>query len=226
MEDYKFPPHCTKKCQYFMPGEKICGYMLITGQSLLKEFGYTGIRADDEAETARISNEIRANCQHYQETSMKKTPYNAAMRRAKELNERRLELYQQGYTDAQIARMEGISLCTVTNWRSANKLPRNKVHSLEKIERGKRFLELYGQGCNDSEIAIRCSSSKSTVEKWRLSRGLPAIREETAEEYHARFLAAYWSSSCDEEIGKKVGKNKKTVQKYRTKHGLPPRSRR
>ena len=92
-----------------------------------------------------------------------------------EEHERRLELYNQGLSDHQIAEILYYNVSTIRNWRTKNKLHTNydaKNSRIETNEEAER-IRLYNKGYTDSEIGYRCGLKKGSVSAWRRKRGLP-----------------------------------------------------
>ena len=90
-----------------------------------------------------------------------------------ELEERR-RLYDEGYSDAMIAKLTGISIAAVCAWRKKNCLKSNTQHIADyrKIE------DMYKDGCTDREIADQLGCTPSYVSTWRWRKGLPVNKKE------------------------------------------------
>jgi hypothetical protein len=98
---------------------------------------------------------------------------------------RRLELYNQGQTDQEIADVLRMTKTGITSWRKRNGLPANgdggktfggKVHgavvTMTTKEKHKQRLDLYCQGQTDREIAKAAGVTASAITCWRIRHGL------------------------------------------------------
>jgi len=96
----------------------------------------------------------------------------------------RMELYNQGLDDRQIAERVGTKYGAIRSWRYVRKLPANasrggqgggirgkKVVFTEEQQRQLR--KLHSDGLNDAEIAQALGISRTTALRWRVERGLP-----------------------------------------------------
>ena len=88
-------------------------------------------------------------------------------------NEKRLKLYNKGYTDRQIAEELHYSAGTISQWRWKNGLKANNppVKQLTEKEHKKR-MELYDKGYGDLKIASACGVTKGAIAQWRWKNGL------------------------------------------------------
>lgn len=84
-----------------------------------------------------------------------------------------MELYQQGMTDSEIARVVGVSRQTVTRYRNRNGL---KANYTSLLQRKNQVPALWEQGLTDEEMAVVLGVSRYTVGEWRKKYGLPANR--------------------------------------------------
>jgi len=96
--------------------------------------------------------------------------------RNKENSDRRLKLWEDGMTDAEIANAEGMSLKGVAGWRRGMGLTANhkKKRNVYDEQYGKIMLALYEFGRTDEEIARAVGIKKLHVKEWRDFRGLEA----------------------------------------------------
>lgn len=102
----------------------------------------------------------------------------------------RLDLYNQGMNDAEIAKKLYISKCVISVWRTKRGLSPNAPKGFQKgnkygclsrlseLRENKR-LELYNRGLNDAQIARILGLNNSTVSQWRRDRGLQSNRKWT-----------------------------------------------
>lgn len=92
-------------------------------------------------------------------------------------HERRLELYNKGYTDRKIAEELHYSACTIAQWRWNNGLKPNHepVKHLTEDEQNFR-IDLYNKGFGDLKIASICGVTKSAITQWRWKNGLKSNR--------------------------------------------------
>lgn len=227
MANFKFARHC-RKCPYFMTtGGVCCGYLLITGKSLLREFGYVnGAGTTDPKEVAKVSNDIRNRCQHYKDVVKRRRLVDQeSFERMKKRNDRRMELYKAGLSDTKIAEIEGVSANTICSWRKYNSLKPNYRATEIRKEKEKKYFELYQQKYTDEQIARECGVSTSLIEKWRRREHLPCLNYKAPKRIDdSIFMEAYLSSNSDKELAKKIGRVKSTVQKMRYARNLPPPS--
>ena len=103
---------------------------------------------------------------------------------------KRLDLYNQGMSDEEIAERVYVIKSVICNWRKRRGLPPNALKGFQKgnkygcmsrlseVKENKR-LELYNIGLNDAQIARIVGVDNSTISQWRRSRGLPSNRKWT-----------------------------------------------
>jgi len=84
-----------------------------------------------------------------------------------------IELINKGHSQYSIAKLYGISNCTVFNikagrsWKHLNHLVKVQVKSnLNMSEKKEKALSLYEDGFNKKEIALKMNRSVRTVERW------------------------------------------------------------
>lgn len=82
-----------------------------------------------------------------------------------EEHNKRLELYNRGYTDTQMAQELYVSTNAVWMWRRKHNLPCK--YSLYKEELEKQRLACYNEGMTDEEMASCLNLSVKYVGKWR-----------------------------------------------------------
>lgn len=99
-------------------------------------------------------------------TKKKRTPP------AKLDKEKAMELYQQMYTDREIANKLGAAKTTVYEWRKRNGLPSNSDPAIKQRKHEQR-LALYMQGKIDKEIAEEVGTAISVIHRWRKANNLP-----------------------------------------------------
>ena len=109
---------------------------------------------------------------------------------SEEEEKNRLDLYNQGMSDAQIAKRVCVEKNVIQHWRTRRGLPPNAPKGFQKgnkygcmgrlseLRENKR-LELYNRGLNDAQIARIVGVENSTISQWRRSIGLPSNRKWT-----------------------------------------------
>lgn len=82
-------------------------------------------------------------------------------------HEMRLELYNMGLSDKEIAEKVFLTQSAISGWRRKNNLKTNHPRPVitQKIE--EKMLFLYKSGLSDREIGNCVSLSKPTVQRWR-----------------------------------------------------------
>jgi transposase len=155
----------------------------------------------------------------------------------KEENEKRFQLYKNGFNDREIAEKCNVSKSAIHFWREKHDLPpvfgrkgkRGRGRRLTKEENGKR-IKLYEQGFSDREIAEKCGVSFKTISLWRREHNLPSATERkgkksgrrlTQEEIDRR-IELYNQGLNDKEIAQKMGLAISSIQHWRKKNNLPP----
>lgn len=89
----------------------------------------------------------------------------------------RMDLYNQGLSDTEIARMQNVDRSAVCMWRNARGLPTNSMAGTEAkamLSKGRKFL--YDLGWGDNGIAWQQRVTKTTVRRWRRTHALAANR--------------------------------------------------
>ena len=88
-------------------------------------------------------------------------------------HDQKLELYNQGLTDLEIAQQTNTSISNVNTWRRTHKLPLIKSNGskLSEEEEQKR-LYFYNKGFSDTDIALKCGVTISAICAWRKDRKL------------------------------------------------------
>lgn len=85
----------------------------------------------------------------------------------------RMRLYEQGCTDAEIARREGIGYSTVYQWRIENGLPSNSVYVRDEIGApDPTRYALWSKGMTDPEIGKIVGIKPAGMARWRKKHGL------------------------------------------------------
>lgn len=97
----------------------------------------------------------------------------------------RLELYDKGMTDAEIAKEAGVSAQAIAKWRTGLCLPTQGERKRKRDEAA--FLRLYGAGCSLAECEEITGRSRATLAAWRDAAGLaPQGREKMTDERRER----------------------------------------
>lgn len=139
--EIKWPAHC-KKCQFHdkVSGTEYCTYCYETGKSRIVEYlGKDYKIPATEEELIKQTNMLNRVCTHYKDERIKKEEKKKSIviTTRKALNIRksfaeeqkksaeRMELYNQGLTDKQIADKLLLDKSTIRYWRKKNGLPTN-----------------------------------------------------------------------------------------------------
>lgn len=97
----------------------------------------------------------------------------------------RMELYKQGLSDGQIAKILNLTKAPIQRWRTSRGLPRNykprfqpgnkfgRLGVLPKEEHELR-MRLYNKGLIDKKVAKVCHVSKDAISQWRRTHNLHA----------------------------------------------------
>ena len=105
-------------------------------------------------------------------------------------DKRRLDLYNQGMSDAEIAKRCHVIKSVVNGWRTRRGLPPNAPKGFQKgnkygcmsrlseVKENKRR-DLLKRGLNDAQIARIVGVENSTISQWRRRRGLTSNRKWT-----------------------------------------------
>lgn len=111
-------------------------------------------------------------------------------RLSEEEEKKRLDLYNQGMSDAEIAKRVYVVKNVIQRWRTRRGLSPNVPKGFQKgnkcgcigilseIKENKRR-DLLKRGLNDTQIARIVGVENSTISQWRRSRGLPSNRKWT-----------------------------------------------
>lgn len=149
---------------------------------------------------------------------------------AKEKQNKRLSLYNQGLSDSEIARRLGLTQNAIGYWRREQDLSPNSLRGGRVLgDKEKKRLELYNQGLNDVEIATQLGLTHEAIFAWRKSRDLlPNGRTDSrrlvlVNEDKIRLL--YNQGLNDSEIGREIGCERYTITYWRRAHGLSPNFR-
>lgn len=109
---------------------------------------------------------------------------------SEEEEKKRLDLYNQGMSDAEIAKRVYVEKSVIQRWRTRRGLPPNAPKGFQKgnkygcmsrlseVKENKRCM-LLCRGLNDAQIARIVGVENSTISQWRRSRGLPSNRKWT-----------------------------------------------
>ena len=126
----------------------------------------------------------------------------------------KLELYEQGLIDREIADRAGLTIGSIWQWRQKNNLPPNGVISEEDK---KKIKKLRKEGKNDKEIGEIIGWSTTAVGKVRAKLGIPSAKG--IDEKKARKL--YEKGYNDGEIADRLGVTRSGICSWRKRNGLP-----
>lgn len=109
---------------------------------------------------------------------------------SEEEEKKRFDLYNQGMSDAEIAKRVYVVKNVIQRWRTRRGLSPNAPKGFQKgnkcgclgilseVKENKRR-DLLKRGLNDTQIARIVGVENSTISQWRRSRGLPSNRKWT-----------------------------------------------
>lgn len=98
---------------------------------------------------------------------------------SKEKAKQRLELYNKGLDDDEIAEIEGCSVGYIGQWRIKNGLPKHKDNRRKSLEELHiKRMALYNKGLTDEEIAQELGLKKKTISYWRQNQKLKMNKKE------------------------------------------------
>lgn len=87
-------------------------------------------------------------------------------------HEMRLELYNMGLSDKEIAEKVFVTQSAISGWRRKNGLKTNNPRPIVTRKTEEKMLFLYKSGLSDREIGNCVSLSKPTVQRWRQKNNL------------------------------------------------------
>lgn len=111
-------------------------------------------------------------------------------RLSEEEEKERIDLYNQGMSDAEIAKRVCVEKNVIQHWRTRRGLSPNAPKGFQKgnkygcmgrlseVKENRRCM-LLCRGLNDAQIARIVGVDNSTISQWRRSRGLPSNRKWT-----------------------------------------------
>jgi hypothetical protein len=137
---------------------------------------------------------------------------------------RRLELYELGQSDREIAAAEGVPRRVISAWRRFNKLSKHAdpVRTTRQIKSSDRQA-LYERGLSDEEIAREQGVSTTSVRCWRQYWGLPVNYAPCRKEEKRRSaerLDLYRKGLGDCAIADLQGVSPSAVKEWRHHYGL------
>lgn len=209
---------CPKACQgcaYHAGGMNTCDYILIEGHP-------RGCPPGKDC-TRRIAGRKR---QQTISISRSAVPAPAIEKRVY-ASRRKMELYQKGMSDGEIARELRISSTAVRQWRVANSLPAyTPAETLRLRQMGAQRMELYKAGKSDREIAEVVECSPDNIATWRGKQGLPphpgkAEGRHVPPEQEAMRMELYKQGLTDSQAAKQCGLTTMGFARWRQRHKLP-----
>jgi aspartate/methionine/tyrosine aminotransferase len=97
----------------------------------------------------------------------------AGIRRiSQEEHEKRMELYNLGLQDKEIAKRLFTCPPNICQWRIKHGLSPNKYNEYNQSDR--KRMDLYRQGLSDNQIGKAVNRGKGAILMWRRARNLPA----------------------------------------------------
>lgn len=200
-------PAFCRNCIYRSRQHNTCDYIVIEGHSRARGQALPG-----EGCTVRVTGTRRAppHVVHGQRSSPRTLPETKPRKRPgqyapTQAHLAKLELWEDGRTDSEIAEIMGIERKTVVGWRRAHNLPPNMPPKPEpkpapkpkpepKPEPPKpepkppkqsrrtglqdfpERMALYQQGMNDAQIAEAVGATRNAIANWRAKRNLPRVQ--------------------------------------------------
>lgn len=140
---------------------------------------------------------------------------------------RKMELYNQGMSDGEIARELNMSASAVRQWRVANSLPPHVPAETMRIRQmGLQRMELYNTGMSDREIAEVVGCSPDNIATWRGKQGLPphpgkGKARRVPPEQEALRMRLYEQGLPDSQAAKECGLTTMGYTRWRQRHKLP-----
>lgn len=139
----------------------------------------------------------------------------------------RRELYDQGLSDIEIARLQKVDRTAVVGWRKRNGLPPHVATKPGVAERMARRRELHDAGQSDCAIARELGVSQAVVTRWRAKVGLPTNKEGFGQhhltpEARARRIVLYQLRWSDHAIAAHEGVSLSVIWAWRNRMGLAP----
>lgn len=128
----------------------------------------------------------------------------------------RLELYNQGLTDAEIGRRLGLTGRAITHWRRSRNLKSHRQAIVLTAKQAKDVMRLYLQGMNDYKIASQLGVPRHIVLKFRVNNDLKANNQPDNHQREQLWLKGY----PDSEIARIQGTTKASIQQWRKSRNL------
>lgn len=138
--------------------------------------------------------------------------YNLTSRKIIVDKEAILNLYNQGFNDATIAKHMGIAKCTVSKIRNSLKLP--SIENKAKQTDIEQFKKLYDLGLNDSEIGKILNKNHVTIKNWRESMNLSTNFQYSRKFDTLKFMELYNEGKNYTEIARILNVSNSTISDY------------
>lgn len=200
-----------ESCSYYSYTTQSCDYIFIVGHS-------RGCKGGDEC-VKYVNGKRRKSI-----SEMAFRDYDAVNKRRErqeQNNKIRMELYNKGMTDDEIARETKMTAMCIRLWRGRNGLPPVPNQNRTDEER----MKYYGQGLSDAQIGKRLGCSESCIFRWRKLKGLKANNPVPEIDY-GKAVELYEMGMTDSQIGKEIGTSSESVRKWRKRNGLQTKFRR
>lgn len=130
----------------------------------------------------------------------------------------RMNLYNQGLSDVEIAEIQKVNPTAIWHWREKRELIANKSYEDVKKER----LKLYKLGLTDKEIAFKLHETPTAIGSWRIKEGLEPNKKakqqnEPVMDKRIRLFAENWTY---QQIADEEGINKRSIQDWFYRQGI------
>lgn len=235
-------PAFCRNCIYRSRQHNTCDYIVIEGHSRARGQALPG-----EGCTVRVTGTRRAqpHVVHGQGSSPQTLPDAKTKPRRSGLqyaptkaHREKMELWEAGRTDLEIAEIMGIERKTVVGWRRAHNLPPNtppkpKPKPVAKPTKQPRRtglqdfperMALYQQGMSDAQIAEAVGATRKAIANWRAKRNLPRVqngrlRVDAGSEEKRMELYRQGLNDC--QISRELGVTDTSIRLWRKARGLP-----
>lgn len=209
---------CPKSCQgcvYHAGGMNTCDYILIEGHPRGCPVGKNCTR--------RIAGRRRRETVSISRSAVP----SPAIEKRIYASRRKMELYEKGMSDGEIARELKMSASAVRQWRVANCLPPHvSAETLRLRQMGAERMELYNAGMSDREIAEVVGCTPDNIATWRGKKGMPPNPgndkgRHVPPEQEALRMELYKQGLSDSQAAEQCGLTTMGFARWRQRHKLP-----